>query len=117
MLRVQVYKRGYRPVLGTILHSPSLHVLYMAEEAMRLWREETPTLIKLTETGDLDTMDIPITLKTLYQGMRYCILCGAEMTALVADIKSCPQGHGKMYPWESPDKGTPGVFFDPYPDE
>ena len=118
-LRRLVYALGFRPVLGSVLFSPTLHTYAITKGAAQAFVtgynkavRELPVLIHLP-ADRLGLSHIPITLKTVYASMRFCPMCGSELQDYIMDMKECPNGHGKAEP-EDDSKGLPAIVFHPY---
>lgn len=104
-LRTLVYKCGFRPKFGTVLHSPSLHATYLMAGCM------DAMIAEMVKTPAVEIDVLPVTRSTLYHTMKYCVVCGAELEDFVADIKECPNGCGRGHPidnWE----GLPTITFE-----
>lgn len=88
-LRRLLYKAGLRPKLGSIWHSPTLHIRASFEEAVKGLKG--PMVLG-------DTVRIEEMLKrtedeiALLHVTKFCPFCGQRLKMLLLTHKECPEG-------------------------
>lgn len=116
LIRTLVYKLGFRPKPGTILHSPSRALLEVGHEIneivmkdIREAQKSNPPHI-LADSYRIMRLDDPT--RETYDLIKRCCVCGSVMRMFFADIKECPEGHGRAYP-AIDNHGLPVITFEP----